>query len=151
MNERWLPFIFWMRDEAERRLLLLLLLLARIGLYFKYIRGSSESSHHTPSCRRTTRSGRRPMRRPMAHRLSPLQPKANDRKKSFYRQRAHCNPLSHNDSFQYPVTPADMDWSVPDLFPNLPAGTVPTVLDVGCGEGGPHTGKKSRRLDRSYS
>ncbi|KAI9905810.1 hypothetical protein PsorP6_013970 [Peronosclerospora sorghi] len=32
--------------------------------------------------------------------------------KKFYRARAHCNPLSHNDCFKYPKTPDEMDWSV---------------------------------------
>jgi tRNA (guanine-N(7)-)-methyltransferase len=31
--------------------------------------------------------------------------------KRFYRQRAHCNPLSHNDAFGYPLQPDDMDWT----------------------------------------
>ena len=64
--------------------------------------------------------------------------------KRFYRQRAHCNPLSCNDSFQYPVRPDLMDWTkehYPDwknkkndnCSSNNP---VPTVLDIGCGFGG---------------
>ncbi|ACI65140.1 predicted protein [Phaeodactylum tricornutum CCAP 1055/1] len=55
--------------------------------------------------------------------------------KKFYRQRAHCNPLSHNDSFDYPVKPLDIDWTE-DHFPGLEKGSVPTVLDIGCGFGG---------------
>jgi tRNA (guanine-N7-)-methyltransferase len=55
--------------------------------------------------------------------------------KKFYRQRAHCNPLSHNDSFEYPLRPSLMDWTK-DHYPNLPAGTTPTALDIGCGFGG---------------
>ena len=51
--------------------------------------------------------------------------------KKFYRQRAHCNPLSHNDSYEYPRTPDQMDWS--EYYPE---GGVPTVLDIGCGFGG---------------
>ena len=30
--------------------------------------------------------------------------------KRFYRSRAHCNPLSHNDGFNYPTRPTDMNW-----------------------------------------
>jgi len=30
--------------------------------------------------------------------------------KKFYRSRAHCNPLSYNDGFQYPTTPAMCNW-----------------------------------------
>lgn len=62
-------------------------------------------------------------------------------RKTFYRQRAHCNPLSHNDAFDYPLTPQHIDWTT-DHFPNLATTTpdqttiVPTVLDVGCGFGG---------------
>jgi len=52
--------------------------------------------------------------------------------KKFFRQRAHCNPLSHNDTFSYPSAgPSTMDWS--EYFSNKQA---PTVLDVGCGFGG---------------
>jgi len=59
--------------------------------------------------------------------------------KKFYRSRAHCNPLSHNDTFSYPASCSDMDWS--DHYPNLkPSGSgkkvAPTVLDIGCGFGG---------------
>mmetsp|Transcript_3232 Transcript_3232/g.6705 ORF Transcript_3232/g.6705 Transcript_3232/m.6705 type:complete len:335 (-) Transcript_3232:44-1048(-) len=64
-------------------------------------------------------------------------------KKRFYRQRAHCNPLSHNDAFSYPRDgPGAMDWTA-EHYPSLAAlrgvdaGSVtPTVLDVGCGFGG---------------
>lgn len=52
--------------------------------------------------------------------------------KKFYRQRAHCNPLSHNDTFVYPVRPDLMDWSVD----HYPTNEAPTVLDIGCGFGG---------------
>lgn len=56
--------------------------------------------------------------------------------KKFYRQRAHCNPLAHNDSFQYPWSLKDTNW-VTEHFPNLPVGqSLPTVLDCGCGFGG---------------
>ena len=30
--------------------------------------------------------------------------------KKFYRSRAHCNPLSYNDGFKYPTTPAMCSW-----------------------------------------
>mmetsp|Transcript_39368 Transcript_39368/g.95225 ORF Transcript_39368/g.95225 Transcript_39368/m.95225 type:complete len:377 (-) Transcript_39368:127-1257(-) len=75
--------------------------------------------------------------------------------KKFYRQRAHCNPLSHNTSFDYPRTPKQIDWTK-EHYPNLkvdltteekpPTITTgaassslpiaPTVLDIGCGFGG---------------
>jgi tRNA (guanine-N7-)-methyltransferase len=56
--------------------------------------------------------------------------------KKFYRQRAHCNPLAHNNSFQYPLSLADTSW-LQDHYPNLPEGQRhPTVLDCGCGFGG---------------
>jgi tRNA (guanine-N7-)-methyltransferase len=55
--------------------------------------------------------------------------------KKFYRQRAHCNPLSHNDSFHYPIRPSDIEWT-DEHYPRLPNGSVPTVLDIGCGFGG---------------
>jgi len=56
--------------------------------------------------------------------------------KKFYRQRAHCNPLAHNDSFQYPSSLQDTAW-LEEHFPNLPEGQRhPTFLDCGCGFGG---------------
>lgn len=69
--------------------------------------------------------------------------------KKFYRQRAHANPLSHNDSFQYPIAPAHVNWR--DYFEltsadadtdadaavsSNTAAVAPTVLDIGCGFGG---------------
>mmetsp|Transcript_10986 Transcript_10986/g.16987 ORF Transcript_10986/g.16987 Transcript_10986/m.16987 type:complete len:297 (+) Transcript_10986:33-923(+) len=58
--------------------------------------------------------------------------------KKFYRSRAHCNPLSHNDAFEYPRTPKDIDWTE-QHYPNLEENNTiqaPNVLDVGCGFGG---------------
>lgn len=82
--------------------------------------------------------------------------------KRFYRSRAHCNPLSHNDTFEYPKRPDLFDWTI-DHYPNFQnhaerddvgdqiststtkcengvsnneAKIVPTVLDIGCGFGG---------------
>lgn len=52
--------------------------------------------------------------------------------KRFYRQRAHANPLSHNNAFAYPVSPDLMDWK--PLFDK--EASPPTVLDIGCGFGG---------------
>lgn len=52
--------------------------------------------------------------------------------KRFYRQRAHANPLSHNDAFNYPVSPQHMDWRA--LYEQ--EASPPTVLDIGCGFGG---------------
>ena len=37
--------------------------------------------------------------------------------KRFYRSRAHCNPLSHNDNFDYPSSPDLIDWTI-DHYPN---------------------------------
>jgi len=65
-------------------------------------------------------------------------------KKKFYRSRAHCNPLAHNDHFDYPTHPDLMDWSI-DHYPNFrPDSKVnsnedrisPDILDIGCGFGG---------------
>mmetsp|Transcript_18254 Transcript_18254/g.24058 ORF Transcript_18254/g.24058 Transcript_18254/m.24058 type:complete len:289 (-) Transcript_18254:217-1083(-) len=53
--------------------------------------------------------------------------------KKFYRSRAHCNPLSHNDLFDYPVNPAKINWS--EYFPNAEDRPV-SFIDVGCGFGG---------------
>ena len=53
--------------------------------------------------------------------------------KKYFRMRAHCNPLSHNDSFAYPVCPEEMDWSghYPAYFPSGDGST-----DSGAGGGG---------------
>ena len=32
--------------------------------------------------------------------------------KRFFRSRAHCNPLSHNDAAPYPRNPSALDWAV---------------------------------------
>jgi len=53
--------------------------------------------------------------------------------KKHYRQRAHCNPLSNNDGFEYPVRPEEMDWTT--YYPNIPNAHVDFV-DIGCGFGG---------------
>lgn len=53
--------------------------------------------------------------------------------KKFYRSRAHCNPLSHNDVFDYPSDPSLMNWK-DDHYPLHDKS--PDVLDIGCGFGG---------------
>lgn len=56
-------------------------------------------------------------------------------KKRFFRSRAHCNPLSHNDSFSYPVNPSSFDWSA--LYPGIPEeNRIVRILDMGMGFGG---------------
>ena len=52
--------------------------------------------------------------------------------KRFFRQRAHCNVLACNDSFDYPRKPEVFDWST--HYPENKS--CPTVLDIGCGFGG---------------
>jgi tRNA (guanine-N7-)-methyltransferase len=48
---------------------------------------------------------------------------------------AHCNPLSHNDSFKYPVKPSAADWAF--YYPNIePENRVVRHVDVGMGYGG---------------
>jgi tRNA (guanine-N7-)-methyltransferase len=78
--------------------------------------------------------------------------------KRYYRQRAHCNPLAHNDTYDYPIHPTKMIWyDNTNLYPYPPSNTdpssstelppsspphpstrivQPTVLDIGCGFGG---------------
>ncbi|KAJ1459466.1 putative methyltransferase-domain-containing protein [Pelagophyceae sp. CCMP2097] len=53
--------------------------------------------------------------------------------KKFFRSRAHCNPLSHNDAFDYPKSPAAVNWA--EYYPLKPGMAVQN-LDVGCGYGG---------------
>jgi tRNA (guanine-N7-)-methyltransferase len=68
--------------------------------------------------------------------------------KRFYRSRAHCNPLSHNDHFEYPLHPDLYDWKM-NHYPNFGNSStietndatnklrvLPTILDIGCGFGG---------------
>ncbi|VEU42038.1 unnamed protein product [Pseudo-nitzschia multistriata] len=77
-------------------------------------------------------------------RIAPITSEGDMPQKKYYRQRAHCNPLSHNDNFQYPLRPDKMDWTeehYPGWEKYKPSGTtadavVPTVLDIGCGFGG---------------
>lgn len=71
-------------------------------------------------------------KRPLVEDSTPITAEGERPQKRFYRQRAHCNPLSHNDSFQYPRMPDLMDWS--PYYPELKKR--PTVLDIGCGFGG---------------
>jgi tRNA (guanine-N7-)-methyltransferase len=53
--------------------------------------------------------------------------------KKHFRQRAHCNPLSNNDGFDYPLRPEEMDWS--PYFPDI-ANVHVDFVDIGCGFGG---------------
>lgn len=61
--------------------------------------------------------------------------------KKFYRARAHCNPLSNNDTFLYPKHPTLMDWKT-HHYPNATTKEDtdslirPNILDIGCGFGG---------------
>lgn len=57
--------------------------------------------------------------------------------KKYYRQRAHSNPLSDH-SFDYPVSPAHMDWSqhYQEFFLNCECAQQVEFVDVGCGYGG---------------
>ncbi|KAL9188434.1 hypothetical protein ACHAXT_006812 [Thalassiosira profunda] len=91
---------------------------------------------------------------------APLTKEGEMPQKRFYRARAHCNPLSFNETFEYPAHPGLMDWTE-DHYPAHPALTTkesdgesgdaaatgwqfapaattiqPDVLDVGCGFGG---------------
>lgn len=60
--------------------------------------------------------------------------------KRYYRQRAHSNPMADH-TFEYPVGPEKMDWSVlyPEFFPGcqVQRGTAQVEFaDIGCGYGG---------------
>ncbi|CAM9471954.1 unnamed protein product [Phaeothamnion confervicola] len=68
-----------------------------------------------------------------AKRARPITADGDRPNKRFYRSRAHCNPLSHNESFDHPPNPADVSWTL--YYPGLKEPCV-TVLDVGCGFGG---------------
>jgi len=76
-------------------------------------------------------------KRDFSQQLTPITAEGERPQKRFYRQRAHCNPLAHNDSYEYPVCPAVMQWSNAEsgwFYPETQG--VPTVLDIGCGFGG---------------
>ena len=55
--------------------------------------------------------------------------------KRFFRSRAHCNPLSHNDGFSYPLSPIEAKWELhyPDISDSE---RVVKFIDVGMGFGG---------------
>ncbi|XP_063585379.1 tRNA (guanine-N(7)-)-methyltransferase-like [Penaeus indicus] len=56
--------------------------------------------------------------------------------KKYYRQRAHSNPIADHN-FDYPVCPAEMDWS--PYFPKYFPGDITKKVefaDIGCGYGG---------------
>jgi tRNA (guanine-N7-)-methyltransferase len=83
---------------------------------------------------------RQPQSQSVDSAMIPITADGEKPQKKFYRQRAHCNPLSHNTSFDYPRTPSQIDWTK-DHYPNLVASETtptiaPTVLDIGCGFGG---------------
>lgn len=83
---------------------------------------------------------------------APITAEGDMPQKKFYRARAHCNPLSFNETFDYPVRPDLMDWTEehypahPSLKEDSPEDASsfqcssmsvrPDVLDVGCGFGG---------------
>lgn len=55
--------------------------------------------------------------------------------KRHFRSRAHCNPLSHNDGFKYPLKPSLTNWEV--HYPGVPSeNRVVKIVDVGMGFGG---------------
>ena len=56
-------------------------------------------------------------------------------KKRFFRTRAHCNPLSHNDGFKYPADATKYDWAY--HYPTIaPENRIVRILDIGMGFGG---------------
>lgn len=83
---------------------------------------------------------------------APITAEGDMPQKKFYRSRAHCNPLSFNEAFDYPTRPDLFDWTEehypehPSLAPDddkemsgfnaQSAAIRPDVLDVGCGFGG---------------
>ena len=50
----------------------------------------------------------------------PLTVEGEMPQKKFYRARAHCNPLSFNESFEYPAKPEFFDWTE-DHYPDHPS------------------------------
>lgn len=86
-----------------------------------------------------------------AEAAAPITAEGEMPQKKFYRSRAHCNPLSFNEAFDYPTRPDLFDWTE-EHYPEHPslsqddkqisgfnaqsAAICPDVLDVGCGFGG---------------
>jgi tRNA (guanine-N7-)-methyltransferase len=55
--------------------------------------------------------------------------------KKYFRTRAHCNPLSHNDGFKYPLSPSEAGWDL--HYPNIDeSNRIVRHVDVGMGFGG---------------
>ena len=48
--------------------------------------------------------------------------------KRYYRQRAHSNPIADH-CFDYPLTPAHMDWK--ELYPDYEAGKTEVRDEIG--------------------
>lgn len=89
---------------------------------------------------------------------SPITTEGEMPQKKYYRSRAHCNPLSFNEAFDYPTRPDLFDWTeehypehpslaqdnndadnnvIGSVFGNSQSAAIrPDVLDVGCGFGG---------------
>ena len=64
-----------------------------------------------------------------------MDPETKMPKKRFFRSRAHCNPLSHNDGFAYPLEPSAYSWE--HHYPGIPEHKrSPDILDIGMGFGG---------------
>jgi|TARA_B110000208_G_scaffold184522_1_gene238508 tRNA (guanine-N7-)-methyltransferase len=61
-------------------------------------------------------------------------------RKRFFRQRAHCNPLSRSDGFDYPQTPEDVSFWEPhftqEWLTKFSDPSTEIYADVGCGFGG---------------
>lgn len=55
--------------------------------------------------------------------------------KKFFRSRAHCNPLSHNNAVAYPKCPESMNWGTVFSSWEATKNSV-SFVDVGCGFGG---------------
>ncbi|KAL3793464.1 hypothetical protein ACHAW5_001639 [Stephanodiscus triporus] len=52
--------------------------------------------------------------------VAPITTEGSMPQKKFYRSRAHCNPLSFNENFDYPARPDLMDWTE-DHYPEHPS------------------------------
>jgi tRNA (guanine-N7-)-methyltransferase len=51
-------------------------------------------------------------------------------KKRFFRTRAHCNPLSHNDGFEYPPSADLCNWEI--HYPKISSNErIVRHLDIG--------------------
>ena len=67
-------------------------------------------------------------------------------KKKYFRTRAHCNPLSNNDGFSYPLSPDQYNWQL--HYPNIDIST--TIINDSNENNNDTGGSKSSCCNSGY-